>query len=109
LNDLKKRPLFIYEMANNHMGDVQHGIRIVQELKKASEGFPFSFCVKLQYRDIASCIHPDYQGRFDLKYVKRFTETHLSWEQLAPLVGNPDRLPDVCREITSPIAGTVVS
>src|SRR5882757_592964 len=81
MHQLKKRPLFIYEMANNHMGDVEHGIRIVRELKKASEGFPFGFCVKLQYRDIDSCIHPDYQGRFDLKYVKRFSETRLSWNQ----------------------------
>jgi N-acetylneuraminate synthase len=68
-------------MANNHMGDVQHGIRIVRELKSASEGFPFDFCVKLQYRHIDSCIHPEYQGRFDLKYVKRFSETRLSWDQ----------------------------
>jgi N-acetylneuraminate synthase len=68
-------------MANNHMGDVQHGIRIVRELKNASEGFPFDFCVKLQYRHIDSCIHPAYQGRFDLKYVKRFSETRLSWDQ----------------------------
>jgi sialic acid synthase SpsE/mannose-6-phosphate isomerase-like protein (cupin superfamily) len=81
VRDLQKRPLFIYEMANNHMGDVAHGIRIVKELKAASAGFPFNFAVKLQYRDIDSCIHPDYQGRFDLKYVKRFSETRLSWEQ----------------------------
>jgi sialic acid synthase SpsE len=54
----EKRPLFVYEMANNHMGDVAHGIRIVEELRKASEGFPFAFCVKLQYRDLDSCIHP---------------------------------------------------
>ncbi len=40
MQDLKKRPLFIYEMANNHMGDVEHGIRIVRELKEASKGFP---------------------------------------------------------------------
>ena len=81
MRELGKRPLFIYEMANNHMGDVQHGIRIVRELKSASEGFPFDFCVKLQYRHIDSCIHPEYQGRFDLKYVKRFSETRLSWDQ----------------------------
>lgn len=79
--DINLRPLFIYEMANNHMGDVDHGIRIVRELKAASEGFPFGFCVKLQYRDIDSCIHPAYQGRYDLKYVKRFSETRLSWDQ----------------------------
>ncbi|WP_109486751.1 N-acetylneuraminate synthase family protein [Occallatibacter savannae] len=80
MGNIGQRPLFIYEMANNHMGDVEHGIRIVRELKAASEGFPFAFCVKLQYRDIASCIHPAYKDRFDLKYVKRFSETHLSWE-----------------------------
>jgi sialic acid synthase SpsE/mannose-6-phosphate isomerase-like protein (cupin superfamily) len=81
MSNIDHRPLFVFEMANNHMGDVDHGIRIVHELKLATEGFPFSFCVKLQYRDIATCIHPDYKSRFDLKYVKRFSETHLSWDQ----------------------------
>jgi len=81
MKDINQRPLFIFEMANNHMGDVEHGVRIINELKKASEGFPFNFCVKLQYRDISSCIHPDYQQRYDLKYVKRFSETSLSWKQ----------------------------
>ncbi len=81
MNDLNKSPMFIYEMANNHMGDVEHGVRIVRELKASSEEFPFRFCVKLQYRDIDSCIHPDYKARYDLKYVKRFSETRLSWEQ----------------------------
>ena len=79
--DLSLRPMFVYEMANNHMGDVDHGIKIIQELRAASQGFPFGFCVKLQYRDIDSCIHPAYQGRYDLKYVKRFSETRLSWDQ----------------------------
>jgi N-acetylneuraminate synthase len=80
MGDVNQRPLFVYEMANNHMGDVEHGIRIVSELKKASEGFPFGFCVKLQYRDITRCIHPDFGNRYDLKYVKRFSETHLCWD-----------------------------
>src|ERR1039457_1841213 len=85
MNPPSKEPMFIYEMANNHMGDVEHGIRIVKELKAASAGFPFRFCVKLQYRDLDSCIHPDYKGRFDLKYVKRFSETRLSWDQYRQL------------------------
>jgi N-acetylneuraminate synthase len=80
MGDVNQRPLFIYEMANNHMGDVDHGIRIIDDLKTASEGFPFGFCVKLQYRDIGRCIHPDFKERYDLKYVKRFSETHLSWD-----------------------------
>jgi hypothetical protein len=36
MQDLKKRPLFIYETANNHMGDVEHGIRIVPESRMCS-------------------------------------------------------------------------
>ena len=28
-----KKPLFIFEMANNHMGDLSHGIKIIRELK----------------------------------------------------------------------------
>jgi sialic acid synthase SpsE/mannose-6-phosphate isomerase-like protein (cupin superfamily) len=81
VKDITRRPLFVYEMANNHMGDVEHGIRIIRELRQVSDSFPFNFCIKLQYRDLNSCIHPAYKGRFDLKYVKRFSETHLSWAQ----------------------------
>lgn len=71
---------FIFEMANNHMGDVSHGLRIIQELKKATEGFDFKFAVKLQYRHLPDFIHPDFRNRTDLKFVKRFSETALSWE-----------------------------
>lgn len=85
MTDIHKRPLFVYEMANNHMGDVEHGIQIIQELAKASEGFPFNFAVKLQYRDLDTLIHPDFRTRMDLKYVKRFSETRLNWEQFKQL------------------------
>src|SRR5579863_9939992 len=81
MKDLSKRPLFIFEMANNHMGSVEHGLRIVEAMREASNGFPFSFAVKLQYRDIDTFIHPDYRDRHDLKFVKRFSETRLSWDQ----------------------------
>ena len=76
----RQAPLFILEMANNHMGDVEHGIRIVRELRDACAGFPFRVAVKLQYRHIPDFIHPDYRDRLDLKFVKRFTETALSWD-----------------------------
>ena len=70
-------------MANNpQLGDVEHGISIVGGLKKkAYQGFQFSLSGEPPCRDIDSCIDPDYQGRYDLKYVKRFSETRLSWDQ----------------------------
>ena len=77
---MSSQPLFIFEMANNHMGDVAHGIRIVRELREACAGFDFRLAVKLQYRHLPDFIHPDFRARTDLKFVKRFSETALSWD-----------------------------
>lgn len=74
--------LFIFEMANNHMGDVAHGLKIIREFHQVSKRYSFNFGFKLQYRDIDAFIHPDYKQRQDIKYVKRFTETRLREEEL---------------------------
>src|ERR1017187_6450300 len=77
---MSAKHLFIFEMANNHMGDVAHGVRIVRELREACSDFDFRFAVKLQYRHLPNLIHPDYRARLDLKFVKRFSETALTWD-----------------------------
>ncbi len=72
-----KKPLFIFEMANNHMGDLSHGIKIIRELKKITLKYNrFDFAVKLQLRD-DSFFHKDHIHRKDHKLIKRFTETRL--------------------------------
>jgi sialic acid synthase SpsE/mannose-6-phosphate isomerase-like protein (cupin superfamily) len=83
--DITQRPLFIFEMANNHMGSFAHGLKIIAAMREVSQGFPFQFAVKLQYRDLDSYIHPDYKNRSDLKFVKRFSETRLSWDEFRSL------------------------
>ncbi|MBU0623110.1 MAG: N-acetylneuraminate synthase family protein [Gammaproteobacteria bacterium] len=70
-------PLFVLEMANNHMGDVEHGLAVIRSFGKVCREFPFNFAFKLQYRDLDSFIHPAARGRDDIKYVKRFSETRL--------------------------------
>lgn len=74
--------LFIFEMANNHMGDVEHGLRIIREIQGISKEFNFNFGFKLQYRNLDTFIHPDFKGRKDIKYVKRFEETRLKEAEL---------------------------
>ena len=71
------KPLFILEMANNHMGDVEHGRRIIHAFAEVVKGFPFEFAFKLQYRNLDTFIHPDFKNRADVKFVKRFSETRL--------------------------------
>lgn len=80
------KPLFIFEMANNHMGDTAHGGAIIRAIHEACQGFDFDFAFKLQYRDLDSFIHPSFKGRDDVKYVKRFEETRLATEQFATLL-----------------------
>lgn len=71
-------PLFVLEMANNHMGNLDHGIRIVREFRDAVQGFPYTFAFKLQYRHLDTFIHPDYRGSTEFHYVRRFEETRLT-------------------------------
>ncbi|WP_454255310.1 N-acetylneuraminate synthase family protein [Pseudomonas sp. Marseille-Q8238] len=80
------RPLFVLEMANNHMGDVAHGVALIRAFAEVCRPFPFRFAFKLQYRDLDTFIHPAMRGRDDVKYIKRFSETRLSREQFDILV-----------------------
>jgi sialic acid synthase SpsE/quercetin dioxygenase-like cupin family protein len=78
--------LFVFEMANNHMGEVDHGIRLIEEFASVVRDFDFTFAFKMQYRALDTFIHPDYQGREDIKYIKRFEDTRLSREDSRKLV-----------------------
>ena len=82
---LFNKPLFIFEMANNHMGDIEHGIKIVREFKKVVAGInDFNFSIKLQHRD-DSFFHPDHINRKDHKLIKRFVETRLGYDNFKRL------------------------
>lgn len=79
--------LFIFEMANNHMGDLNHGLDIIQKFAKVSRNYPeFQFGFKLQYRDFKTYLHPSMIDRNDLKYIKRFSETRLEPAQFETLI-----------------------
>lgn len=80
MSDTGTKPLFIFELANNHSGDVELGLRIIREVYEvvAPFGGRFSLGFKFQYRHLDTFIHPAYKGRQDVKYVKRFMETRLA-------------------------------
>ncbi len=79
-----EKPLIIFDLANNHMGDVEHGKKIIKTFGETVKPFKkyFNFAFKLQYRNLDTFIHPDFKNRFDIKYVKRFSETKLTKAQL---------------------------
>lgn len=84
--------LFIFEMANNHMGDVNHGLKIIRETHDIAKNFDFRFGFKFQYRNLNTFIHPDFKDRDDIKYVKRFSETSLEEAEFIILKKEAEKL-----------------
>lgn len=80
LNDL-----FIYDLANNHQGDVAHAKRIIEEVGRVNSAAGVQGALKFQFRQLDTFIHPDYQDRVDLKFIKRFKETRLPMEAYVEL------------------------
>lgn len=78
--------LFIFEMANNHQGSVQHGLEIIHMLGEISRKYQINAAVKLQYRDLDSMIHPAYINRTDVKHIPRFLSTRLTKDEFYTLV-----------------------
>ena len=68
---------YIFEMANNHQGSVEHAKLIVDEFANLAKNYNINAGVKLQFRQLDTFIHKDYIDS-DLKYVKRFKSTRLS-------------------------------
>lgn len=78
--------LFIFEMANNHQGSVEHGIDIVHEMGKIARKYNIKAAVKLQYRNLDTFIHPEYKERTDVKHIPRFMSTRLNYDQFSQIV-----------------------
>jgi len=85
LNNLEVDPLFVLDLANNHFGDMDHAMRIVEEFSNLAAEVKMQIAIKFQYRDLDTFIHPDFKHRRDVKYVERFLSTELRHEQLLEL------------------------
>lgn len=81
LNDL-----IIFEMANNHQGNLEHGLKIIKKLGEVVRKYNINAAVKFQYRDLDSFIHPDFVTRNDVKHIPRFMSTKLSKDEFNKMV-----------------------
>jgi sialic acid synthase SpsE len=77
--------LFVLEMANNHLGSLERGLKIVAEFAQVVRFNNIRATIKLQFRDVDSFIHRDFLDRKDLRYIKKTLETRLTDEDLATL------------------------
>jgi len=81
------KDLIILEIANNHMGDVNHGINLIDTYSKICDKFKhLNFAFKFQYRDLETFIHKSLKNDLNNHYVKRFSETKLTEDNFNTLI-----------------------
>ena len=72
------KDLFILDLANNHQGDLKHGIDIINSYSKIAKKEKIKAAIKFQFRQLDTFIHPNYQNFPKNKHFDRFIETKLS-------------------------------
>lgn len=75
------RDLFVFDMANNHQGDVDHGLKIVRQIGEVARKHGVRGVMKFQFRQLDSFIHPDHQKGSKAKHIERFLSTRLERDQ----------------------------
>jgi len=70
--------LFILELANNHWGRLERGLKIVNDFAQVVKFNNVRAAIKLQFRDVDSFVHEDFKGNTELRYVSKTEATRLS-------------------------------
>jgi N-acetylneuraminate synthase len=78
--------LFVLELANNHWGNLDRGLRIVREFATVARVNAVRTAIKLQFRDVDSFIHPAFRGYTESRYIKKTEATKLSIEECKALI-----------------------
>lgn len=78
--------LFVLEMASNHWGSLERGLRIVYDFTQVARFNNVQAAIKLQFRDVDHFIHKDFRDREDIRYVKKTKDTKLSRDDYRTLV-----------------------
>ena len=78
--------LFVLELANNHLGDVKRGKKIINDFSKIIRFNNAKAAIKLQFRNVDTFIHKDFLHRDDIRYIKKTRMTKLDFKEYAQLV-----------------------
>jgi N-acetylneuraminate synthase len=78
--------LFVLEMANNHWGKLERGLKIITDFSRIVRFNNVRASIKLQFRDVEHFIHQDFRARTDVRYIKKTLDTAMSKENYACLV-----------------------
>lgn len=78
--------LFVFDMANNHQGSVDHGMRVIDGVGDVAGRHGVRGAMKFQFRQLDTFIHPRHREGSNNKHVGRFNSTRLERKDYARLV-----------------------
>ena len=87
--------LFVLDLANNHQGSADHGLKVIRECGKIVRKHKIRAALKFQFRQLDTFIHPAHKKSSDNKHIPRFLATSLSdkeWQALFDAVKNEGML-----------------
>ncbi len=77
--------LFVLDVANNHQGSIDHGLKIIREHGEMVRKHSVKAAIKFQFRQLDTFIHPAHRDGSDNKHIPRFLSTMLRPEDYAVL------------------------
>jgi sialic acid synthase SpsE/mannose-6-phosphate isomerase-like protein (cupin superfamily) len=78
--------IFILDLANNHFGNLNHALETLHAIHEEVKDLDQTIVLKLQLRDLPTYIRKDFQERLDLHYIRRFSETRLSFGEFREIL-----------------------
>jgi N-acetylneuraminate synthase len=78
--------LLVLEMANNHLGRLERGLKIVNTFAQVVRFNNVRAAIKLQFRDVETFVHKDYVHRTDIRYIKKTIDTRMPRDHFNALV-----------------------
>lgn len=86
MNNAIFEDLFVLELANNHWGSLERGLKIIGDFGQVVRFNNVRASVKLQFRDVDSFVHKDHRHREDVRYIKKTVATQMPWDSLRAMV-----------------------
>jgi sialic acid synthase SpsE len=78
--------LFILEMANNHWGSLERGLKLIREFSTIARFNNARVALKMQFRDVDTFIHRDFVDNKDIRYIKKTMDTKMDVGNYATMV-----------------------
>ena len=78
------KDLFVLELANNHWGNIDRGIKIIRDFGAIAKHSNVKAAIKFQIRDVQNFVHKDFR-QHESRYIQKTLATEMSFENYSKM------------------------